>query len=133
MDKNYSVMQIGTFGKDLAAKGRIMAGEQLGLTGCEVSFNYSPAGTFTPFVHSHKQNEETYIVISGTGMFMAGGEEFPITEGSVIRVAPAADRAIKAGETDLSFICIQAKAGSLTQASGDDGVITETKASWMAE
>ena len=33
-DKNYGIMSIGTFGGDLVEKGRIMAGEQLGLTGC---------------------------------------------------------------------------------------------------
>lgn len=133
MEKNYSVLQLGTFGTDLAEKGRVMAGEALGLTGCEISFNHSPAGAFTPFVHSHKRNEEVYIVLHGSGMFKADSEEFPIEEGSVIRVAPAAERAIKAGDSGLSFICIQAEAGSLTQATGDDGVLTETKASWMAD
>ena len=131
MDKNYSLMNIGTFQGDLAQKGRVMAGEQLGLTGCEISFNSTPAGQFTPFVHSHKLNEEVYIIVSGNGSFMVDGEEFAIQEGSVIRVAPAAERAIKAGDQTLVYICIQAQASSLTQATMDDGVVTETKASWM--
>ena len=133
MKTTYSVMQIGTFGKELAEKGRVMAGEALGLTGSELSFNYTPKGGFTPFVHTHKRNEEVYIVLSGEGQFMADGEEFPIQEGSVIRVTPAAERAIKAGNTDLCYICIQAEAGSLKQATNDDGVLTEGKASWMQE
>ena len=41
MAKNYSVMNVGTFGKDLEAAGRIMAEKELGLTGCELSFNCS--------------------------------------------------------------------------------------------
>lgn len=131
MEKNYSVMQIGTFGKDLAEKGRVMAGEELGLTGSEISFNHSPAGKFVPFVHHHKRNEEVYVIVSGSGMFFADGEEFPVKEGSVIRVAPAAERTVKAGDQDLIYLCIQAEAGSLNQATNDDGVLTETKASWM--
>ena len=133
MAKNYAVMNLGTFRQDLAAKGRVMAGEELGLTGCEISFNHTPAGQFTPFVHTHKLNEEVYIVISGVGEFSVDGEEFAIREGSVIRVSPAGERAIKAGTEDLTYICIQAQAGSLTQATMNDGVISESKTSWMKE
>lgn len=131
--KNYGLMDLGTFKGDLAAKGRVMAGETLKLTGCEMSFNYTPAGKFTPFVHSHKLNEEVYIVLGGSGKFMVDGDEFAIREGSVVRVDPAGERAIKAENEDLIYICIQAQAGSLTQATQDDGVISDTKASWMKD
>jgi len=133
MAKNYAVMNLGTFRQDLAAKGRVMAGQALGLTGCEISFNHMPAGQYSPFVHTHKLNEEAYIVIDGTGEFMVDGEEFAVREGSVLRVAPAGERAIKAGPEGLTYLCIQAQAGSLTQASREDGVIGGTKASWMQE
>ena len=102
-----------------------------GLTGCELSFNSTPAGGFVPFVHSHKLNEEVYIVLRGGGTFLVDGEEFQVQEGSVVRVAPAGERAIKAGDEGMTHICIQAQAGSLTQATNDDGVISETKAPWM--
>lgn len=131
MEKNYSKMEIGTFKQDLAKKGRVMAGQELGLTGCEISFNYTPAGDFTPFVHVHKLNEEVYIVLSGKGRFMVDEEEFAVKEGDVIRVAPAGKRAIKADVEDLVYICIQAQSGSLTQATQQDGVLVEDKASWM--
>jgi uncharacterized cupin superfamily protein len=132
MDKHYSKMELGTWGTDLKAKGRVMAGEALGLTGCEISFNYTPAGKFVPFVHAHRLNEEVYIVISGKGKFMVNDEEFAIEEGSVIRVAPDGQRAIAAGEEDLIYACIQVEAGSLTAATHDDGIISDTiKASWM--
>lgn len=131
MEKNYSLMNIGTFQGDLVEKGRVMAGSELGLTGCEVSFNCTPPGGFTPFVHSHKLNEEVYIIVSGSGKFMVDGDEFAIQEGSVIRVAPEAERAIKAESEGLTHICIQAQANSLTQATNDDGVISTSKASWM--
>lgn len=134
--KNYSTFNMGAFadlaGKEIdGAKGRIMLGSALGMTGCEISVNSTPAGTFTPFVHSHKKNEEVYIVLKGKGSFHVDGEEFPIEEGSIIRVAPDGKRAIKAGNETLTFICIQAQKGSLTQATMDDGIINEEKASWM--
>lgn len=131
MAKNYSTMELGTFGQDLAAKGRVMAGQELGLTGSEMSFNYTETGGFAPFVHTHKLNEEVYIILSGNGTFKVDDNEFPIREGSVVRVAPAGERAIKAGDADLIYICVQAQAGSLTQSTQDDGVISEAKASWM--
>ena len=131
MEKNYGLMNIGTFKGALHEKGRVMAGQELSLTGSEISFNCTPAGEFTPFVHTHKLNEEVYIVISGNGKFMVDGDEFAIQEGSIIRVAPLGERAIKAENEDLVYICIQTQAGSLTQATNDDGVISESKASWM--
>ncbi len=131
MAKNYSVMNVGTFGKDLEAAGRIMAEKELGLTGCELSFNCSAPEQFLPFVHAHKDNEEVYIVLSGKGKFMADGEEFEVKEGSVVRVAPLVGRAIKAEGGKLTYICIQASAGSLKQATMDDAAVCEEKASWM--
>lgn len=132
MKKNYHVTEIGTLKEDLAKRERIMVGETLGLTGSEISLNYAAAGKFAPFVHSHKLNEEVYIILSGKGLFMVDEEEFAVQEGSIIRVAPAGERAIKADE-DMAYICIQTQAGSLTQATMDDGVITASKASWMKD
>ena len=129
--KNYNIMEIGTFEEDMAQKGRVMAGEELGLTGSEISFNYTKAGEFTPFVHTHTLNEEVYIVVSGNGQFMVDKDEFPIKQGSVIRVSPDGERAIKAGDKDLVYICMQTESGSLTQATDKDGVMSESKASWM--
>lgn len=132
MEKNYSIMKIGTLKGDLADKGRIMVGQELGLTGSEISLNYPAAGTFAPFVHSHKLNEEVYIILSGKGMFMVDGEEFLIQEGDIIRVAPGSGRAIKSDD-NMSYICIQTQGGSLTQATNDDAELTESKASWMKD
>ena len=46
----------------------------LGLTGAEISFNNLPAGAGVPFIHSHKNNEEIYIVyISDDTLYAAYG------------------------------------------------------------
>ena len=61
------------------------------------------------------------------------GEEFPVQEGSLIRVAPEGERSWQSGSEDLYFICIQAEAGSLSQATLEDGFRLTTKASWMKQ
>lgn len=120
--KNYGTMNIGAYAR-LGEKGRVMAEEALGLTGCEISFNSLPAGQVSPFYHTHKLNEEVYIVISGSGTFEVDDDVFPISEGSVIRVAPEGKRAINSGDQGLVYLCIQAQQNSLTQATHDDGVM----------
>lgn len=134
--KNYSAEHIGPLEELLNKEfmgfhGKYFIGKELGLTGCEVSLNRLPAGKFMPFIHSHKKNEELYIVLRGSGLFYVDGDEFPIQEGSLIRVAPEGERGWKAGDEDLYFICIQAEASSLTQATLEDGKRMESKASWM--
>lgn len=107
--------------------------QQLGLTGCEVSLNRLPAGTGMPFVHAHKKNEELYIVLRGSGTFYVDGDEFPVRKGSLIRVDPAGARTWTAGEEDLYFICIQAEAGRLSQATLKDGYRIDDHPSWLAK
>ena len=137
MKKNYSILHAGPFEK-LQEKeyhgftGKLFVGNDLGLTGCEVSLNRLPAGTSMPFAHAHKKNEELYLVLRGSGIFFVDGEEFPIHEGSLVRIAPAGERSWKANDQeDLYFICIQAQEHSLTQATKDDGIRLDTKPSWM--
>jgi mannose-6-phosphate isomerase-like protein (cupin superfamily) len=140
--KNYSLKHIGSLealsdreytGSTGKYSGKYFIGEELGLTGCEVSLNRLPAGKGMPFVHAHKKNEEVYIVLRGNGTFFIDGEEFPIQEGSLIRVAQEGARAWMAGDEDLYFICVQAEAGSLHQATREDGYIMPMKASWMSD
>ena len=53
-------------------------------------------------------------------------EAFDIAEGSVIRVATGCDRNIKCTSAEpMTYICIQAKEGSLGNYTGDDAEMTE--------
>lgn len=136
--KHYTLDQIGPL-ENLGqhsyrgVPGKRFVGDNLGLTGCEASLNRLPAGRGTPFVHAHKRNEELYIVLRGCGFFYVDGEEFPVCEGSMVRVAPDGARVITAGSEDLYFICIQAEANSLTQATLEDGYRVDVCASWMKD
>ncbi|WP_129125645.1 cupin domain-containing protein [Geomonas oryzae] len=134
--KHYAVEEVGPFASLMehefrGVKGKYFLGKNLGLTGCEVSLNRLQAGKGMPFLHAHRKNEELYIFLSGNGTFCVDGEEFPVREGSVVRVAPEGARSWTAGTEDLYFICIQAEVGTLSGATLEDGFRLEGKASWM--
>ena len=100
--------------------------DQLGLTGAEVSINNLPQGVGVPFVHSHKKNEEIYVVLSGKGKSLIDGETIELTQGDWIRVSPSAKRQFSAADDSaISFACIQVKENSLEGYTADDGVIVE--------
>ena len=125
---NFKLAALG----DIKALGRVTLHKELALTGSEVSINELPAGVSVPFVHAHKQNEEVYLILSGKGQFYLDGDEFGVAEGNVLRVDPAAKRCIKAdADSSLRFVCIQAKANSLTQFTETDGVPADGKPSWL--
>ena len=125
---NYQLASLG----DIKTLGRVTLHKDLALTGSEVSINELPAGVSVPFVHAHQQNEEVYLILSGKGQFYLDGEEISVAEGNVLRVDPAARRCIKAdANSALRFVCIQAKANSLSQFTETDGVPADGKPSWL--
>ena len=117
---NFSIVNMGDIS---GMTEKIFLREQLGLTSCEVSFGALPAGQEVPFLHAHKENEEIYVFLRGNGVFLIDGQDVAVCEGSVIKVAPAGKRGLKAGNADLIYACVQAKENSLKQATMDDGII----------
>lgn len=108
----------------VAPDARIELHDSLSLTGAEISVNTLPAGAGVPFVHSHKNNEEIYAVLSGKGKAVIDGEAVELAAGDWVRIAPAAKRQFSAAEDSaISFICIQVKKDSLEGYTKDDAVI----------
>ena len=115
--KNYEKTNIGN-------EGRTELHEKLALTGAEISINNLPAGANVPFVHSHKNNEEIYGVLSGKGKVIIDNEEIEITAGDWVKIKPAAKRRFfAADDTQISYICIQVKENSLGTFTADDAVV----------
>lgn len=109
-------------------EGKQFIKEASGATSCEISFGTLPSGTAVPFFHSHKENEENYIILSGSGRFQVNDDVFDVAEGSVVRVSPGCDRNLKCTSSDpMTYICIQAKSGSLEQYTMTDAEVTERK------
>lgn len=107
-------------------EGKQFVKDATGATSCEISFGTLLTGTAVPFFHSHKENEENYIILSGSGKFQVDDAVFDIAEGSVVRVSTNCDRNLKCtSEEPMCYICIQAKEGSLGGYTMTDAEITE--------
>ncbi len=106
--------------------GKEFVKDATGATSCEISFGTLEPGQAVPFFHSHKANEENYIILSGEGKFQVNDDVFAVAEGSVVKVATNCDRNIKnTGAVNLVYICIQAREGSLEGYNMTDAEITE--------
>ncbi len=107
-------------------EGKQFVKDIIGSTSCEISFGTLPTGAAVPFYHSHKENEEHYIILSGAGRFQVDDDAFDIAAGSIVRVATHCDRNLKCtSQEPMTYICIQAKEGSLGNYTQSDAEITE--------
>ncbi len=84
------------------------------------------AGVRSPMAHSHREQEEAYVVIAGSGRVRLGDEIREVRQWDVVRVSPATVRAFEAGADGLEIIAV----GS-DRPEGGDGVMAET--AWIEE
>src|SRR5262245_24566397 len=80
-------------------------------------FHYAP-GVRAPAAHSHREQEEAYIVVGGSGRIRLDDEVRDLRQWDVVRIAPSVVRAVEAGEDGLELIAV----GS-DRPEGGDGVI----------
>lgn len=114
-------------------KGKVFVGQAVGTTGSELSFQTLLPGQDSGFLHTHKTHEELYIILRGKGTYQVDGEQFPVAEGTIVRVSPDGRRAMKnTGADPLTYLCIQYKAGAFTEADSPltDGVILNDPLVW---
>ena len=83
-------------------------------------FRYDP-GVRAPVAHSHREQEEAYIVVNGSGRIRLDDEVHELRQWDVVRVSPQTVRAIEAGQDGLEFIAI----GS-DRPEGGDGIQAPT-------
>ncbi|MEA2425521.1 MAG: hypothetical protein QOH13_1931 [Thermoleophilaceae bacterium] len=70
---------------------------------------YKVAPNFrTPFGHKHEQQEELYVVISGSARIKIEDEEIELNTLDAIRVAPEMTRAIEAGPDGAEILAFGA-------------------------
>ncbi|MDL2231117.1 cupin domain-containing protein [Porphyromonadaceae bacterium OttesenSCG-928-L07] len=131
-NKNFTAVDFGKFAQlPEVAKGKAFLKEITNASGTEISLSVLPAQTDLPYFHTHKQNEETYIILSGSGKFQVDDQCFDISEGSVVRVAPAGVRGMSnTSDEQMVYIVVQSKEGSLEQYSMGDGVLLEATPLW---
>jgi|SRR5580700_104371 quercetin dioxygenase-like cupin family protein len=68
-------------------------------------FRYA-ASVRSPMAHSHREQEEAYVVAAGSGHVLLDGEVHDIRQWDVLRVAPEVVRAFEAGPDGLDIIAI---------------------------
>ncbi len=83
-------------------------------------FRYGP-GFRVPFGHRHREQEEAYIVVSGSGRARLDDEEVTLSQWDVLRVAPEVARGFEAGREGLEMIAI----GSDRPEGGDGDIIND--------
>ena len=140
--KNYAAVNVGRLDQIIehelpmgpnVIKGTVFVGQALGATGSELSFQTLVPGQDSGFLHTHKTHEELYFILKGEGTYQVDGEQFAVSEGTVIRVSPEGKRALKnTGTTDLVMLCIQYRAGAFTEADSPmtDGNILPDALTW---
>jgi len=68
-------------------------------------FRYAP-NFRSPMAHSHREQEEAYVVVEGSGRILLDGEVCELREWDVVRVAPEVVRAFEAGPEGLGLIAV---------------------------
>ncbi|MFA5974535.1 MAG: cupin domain-containing protein [Lentimicrobiaceae bacterium] len=112
-------------------EGKVFLKDVTQSTGTEISFNSIAARTEVPYFHIHKKNEETYIILKGSGYFQVDDDCFSIKEGSVIRVSPNGKRGLTNTSNDIMiYIVIQSKENSLEEYSTADGERIPVEPKW---
>jgi quercetin dioxygenase-like cupin family protein len=60
----------------------------------------------SPMAHSHREQEEAYVVAAGSGRILLDGEVRELRQWDVVRVAPEVVRAFEAGPDGLEVIAV---------------------------
>ena len=141
-NKNYTAINIGELNKltdyslihpksGAEITGKLFLKEITKATGTEISFTALPPKTALEYFHIHNKDEETYIILRGSGYYQVDDDCFPITEGSVIRVGPEGVRGLCNTSDELMiYICIQSKENSLEEHTSEDGKRVKNNPKW---
>jgi mannose-6-phosphate isomerase-like protein (cupin superfamily) len=82
-------------------------------------FRYGP-GFRSPVGHSHREQEEAYVVIGGSGRIKLNDDIVELSQWDVVRVAPQTVRAFEGGPDGLEVIAVGAD-----RPEGGDGVMAK--------
>jgi len=141
-NENYSAVNLGNFDELMdynlvhpvnkrLIKGKVFLKDDTKATGTEVSFNMLLPHTEQPYFHTHRKNEETYIILKGSGFYQVDEDCFQIKAGSVIRVAPQGKRGIcNSSDEAMIYMVIQSKENSLDEYSTADGERIPVEPKW---
>ncbi len=85
-----------------------MARVALDCVSCGISYERFAPGWRMPFGHKHKQQEEIYVLVSGSARAKLDDEIIDLEPLTAVRVAPETMRAIEAGPEGAELIVVGA-------------------------
>jgi len=97
----------------------------LGSSNLGVSRETLAPGFRVPFGHTHREQEEVYVVLRGSGRIKIDDEIVELREGDLVRVAPGAWRCTEAGADGMQLLAVGAPIPE-----GDD---SELEQRWWAD
>jgi quercetin dioxygenase-like cupin family protein len=68
-------------------------------------FRYAP-NVRSPFAHSHREQEEAYLVVAGSGRVLLDDEVHELAQWDLMRVSPEVVRAFEAGPDGLDLVAV---------------------------
>jgi quercetin dioxygenase-like cupin family protein len=99
--------------------------EQLGATQSGLSLLRIKPNQRLPFGHSHKTQEEVYVVVGGSGRLKLDDEVVEVGRWDAVRMAPQVTRGVEAGPDGLELLAFGAPATGLGDARQEMGWWTE--------
>ena len=84
------------------------ASKALGLEQCGLSYQRIPPDYRFPYGHTHKEQEEVYVVVRGSGRMKLDDDIVEVEEWDAVRVPPGTWRGYEAGPDGLEIIVIGA-------------------------
>jgi uncharacterized cupin superfamily protein len=84
------------------------AAAALGLEESGLGYQRIPPGHRFPYGHTHKTQEEVYVVVRGSGRMKLDDEVVELTEWDAVRVPPGVWRGYEAGPDGLELLVIGA-------------------------
>jgi mannose-6-phosphate isomerase-like protein (cupin superfamily) len=84
------------------------ATKALGLERSGLSYQRIPPGYRFPYGHTHKEQEELYVVVRGSGRMKLDDEIIEVEEWDAVRVPPGTWRGYEAGPEGLEILVVGA-------------------------
>jgi mannose-6-phosphate isomerase-like protein (cupin superfamily) len=112
------------FGLAPAMEARF-AREPLGLEKSGVSYLRLAPGERAPFGHTHKEQEEVYVVVGGAGRINLDDEIVELRRWDILRIAPATMRNVEGGPDGIELILYGAPNAGFGDAETVDGWWTD--------
>jgi quercetin dioxygenase-like cupin family protein len=114
-DGGYTHVNLKRDVEDMAPRGGMapdvearFAGGELGLEKSGLSYQRLAPGARMPFGHSHEQQEELYVVLSGGGRIKLDDEIVELKALDALRISPETMRALEAGDEGIEVLAFGA-------------------------